>query len=34
LTEPWTAGQSRVVMAAWHATVTHVSELAKAIEAR
>jgi hypothetical protein len=26
--------QSRVVMAAWHATVAHVSELAKAIEAR
>lgn len=29
LTEPWTAGQSRVVMAARHAAVLHVSELAK-----
>src|SRR5687767_7911389 len=29
LTEPRTAGQSRVVMAAVHATLAHVSELAR-----
>jgi hypothetical protein len=34
LTEPRTAGQSRVVMAARHATLAHVSELAETIEAR
>ena len=34
LTEPWIAGQSRVVMADGHATLAHVSELAETIEAR